>query len=401
MILDPDLRLLAPLGFTLGFRADVLIGGEKQAELPISSGDITDEADAEIRRRCNLVVPGLEEYIPSHAQDFLWPVGNVEVALFSQMTFPNLADSGDIPLGVFRVQKPRMRLDANGDRSVSFEGYDRALTVGRAKFRAAVTLAKGANIGTFIEDIVLPRAPEGTLINFVETSTSPYTIQWDAGDNPWVKCQELARGHGYTLYFNAAGACVLEEITDPLDRSPDFVHTTGETLEIVESNGQLRQATEELATVKSAEWTIDDEETFNHIIVRGENTDSYFEVFGEAFDADPDSPTWIGADSVTSPDFGSSPFGDKLDIRTNQFVQDKSGANKSANAELLLSVGLQESVVIRTFWLPHEGNDIVRIIVPELEIDSTYVLDGITMTLDVESDMQLATRQRRTTGLAI
>lgn len=402
MILAPDLRLLAPLGFNLSFRADVLIGGEKTAELPISSGDITDEADAEVRRRCNLVVPGLHEYIPSHSRDFLWPVGNIEVGLVANMGFPNLAQSGDLPLGVFRVQKPRMRLEPSGDRSVSFEGYDRALTVGRAKFRSAVTLPKNTNVGDFIRDIIEPRTPEGTVLEFATTDVSPYTIQWDQGDNPWVKCQELARGHGFTLYFNAAGVCILEEITDPLDRPPDFIHTTGETLEVLSSTGPLAEVTtEELSTVKGVEWTIDDEDTFNHIIVRGENTDSYGEVMGEAFDADPLSPTWVGAAASNDPDFGSSPFGVKTDIRTNQFVFNKDQATKSANAELLMSVGLQEVVVVRTFWLPHEGNDIVRIIVPELELDNTYVLDGITMQLDVEGDLQLATRQRRTSGIAI
>jgi len=329
-------------------------------------------------------------------------VGNIEVGLVANMRFPNLAESGDLPMGIFRVQKPRMRLENNGDRSVSFEGYDRALTVGRSKFRSAVTLAKNANIGDFIRDIIEPRTPEGTLLDFVDTDVSPYTIQWDMGDNPWVKCQELARGYGLTLYFNSAGECILEEITDPLDRPPDFIHTTGQTAEILNSTGQLAAAvTEDYSTVKSAEWTIDDEDTFNHIIVRGENTDSYGEVFGEAFDADPLSPTYVGAETSSSTDFGSSPFGVKTDVRTNQFVFNKDQATKSANAELLLSVGLQESVTIRTFWLPHEGNDIVRIIVPEVEIDSTYVLDGINMILDVEGDMQMATRQRRTTGIAI
>jgi hypothetical protein len=400
VILEEPLRQIAPRGFDLEFRADVLIAGEKVDELPISSGNMTDEADAEIRRRCNLVVPGLHDYIPSTSSDYLWPVGNIEVGLVGSMDFGRGVVSGDLPLGVYRVQKPRIALLEGGDRAISFEGYDRAMTVQRAKLRSATTLAQGVNIGEFIFGIVEDRLPEGSPLQFVTTDVSPYTIQWDIGDDPWTRCQELARGWGLQLYFDARGVCVLEEITDPIERGPDFVHTTGETLEVLESTGILAGvAVEERATVKSAEWTIDDEDAYNHIIVRGENTDSHFEVYGEAFDTDPNSPTWIGGQNLLDPDFGKSPFGDKLNVLTNQFVQTNQQATTAAYAELILALGLQEEVSVRTFWLPHEANDIVLIKIPELEIQNTYVLDAVGMDFNIASDMQLSTRQRRTTGI--
>lgn len=400
MILEEPLRQKAYRGFGLEFRADILVGNEVVDTLPIDGGNMTDEIDADVRRRCNLVVPGLHEWIPSHSQDALWPVGNIEIGLVGIMDFGRGLTSGDIPLGVYRVQKPRIVLDSNGDRAITVEGYDRAMRVQRAKLRSATTLVKGANIGDFILDIIESRVPDDTQFNFMVTDVSPYTVQWDIGDDPWTKCQELARGWGMQLYFDARGTCVLEEITDPLEAQPDFVHRTGDTAEIVESTGVLAGvAVEESATVKGAEWTIDDADTFNHIIVRGENTDSYFEVYGEAWDSDPNSPTWAGADSPLSPDFGQSPFGVKLDVRTNQYVQSASQATASAWSELLLSMGLNEEVTVRTFWLPHEATDIVRFDIPELELSNTYVLDALTMELSLEADLQISTRQRRTSGI--
>lgn len=398
MILDPDLRLLARRGnFNVVWRADVLVAGEKLDELPVESGDMTDEADAEVnRRRCNLVVPGLAEYVPATSEDYLWPVGRTEVALFANMSFQGgRIPSGDIPLGVYRVQKPRVALSSDGDVAIAFEGYDRATTVSRAKLRRGMTISAASYLGDTLLDLFQQRLPDTVAFDFPDNSEDTQILlpqQWDLGDDVWVKGKQLAAGLGYDLYFSANGTCVLKEAEDPIGRDPDFTHTTGESAEILWSD-------RDQATVKSGEYSVDDEDTWNHIIVKVESTASSVEIYGEAWDSDPQSPTWIGADDPNDEQFGQSPFGDKLQVISSQIPPIQRIANKVAFANLVKMTGLTENLAVRTFWLPHESGDIIRFDITEFEVSNTYVLDAVRQSLLVENDIELATRQRRVTGI--
>jgi hypothetical protein len=189
-------------------------------------------------------------------------------------------------------------------------------------------------------------------------------------------------GMGYDLYFADDGACVLEAITDPVHQSPDFVHKTG-------PGGLL----------VSAARTLDDEASFNHVIVKGENTAGHFEVSGEAWDADPDSPTYIGSDDKTDADFGKSKFGDRLVIESSQFVQTAAQASHIAQARLTKTVGIEEIIEFETVWLPYNTNDSLVALIPELGVAQTYVTDACTLKLDPRANSPLAARRRRTEGV--
>jgi hypothetical protein len=396
--LDPDLKVLARKGhFGVEWRADVLVAGEKADELPVTGGDITDEADAEInRRRCNLVVPGLHTYIPTTTEDYLWPIGRTEVALVANMRFRGgLIVTDDIPLGVYRVQKPRTTLVSSGDRAISFEGYDRATTVSRAKLRAGLTVGATTYLGDLLRELFEPRLPATQVYDFPDNTEDTQILlpqQWDLGDDVWVRGKTLAAGLGFDLYFDAAAVCVLEEATDPIDHGPDFVHTTGETAEILWSD-------RDQATIKAGEYSVDDEDSWNHIIVKAESSQNNGEIYGEAWDGDPKSPTWIGADDPADPEFGQGPFGDKLLVMSSQIPPSTTVANKVAFHNLVKLAGLTENLTVETFWLPHESGDIVQFDITELEVSNTYVLDGLRQTLDVQGNLQVATRQRRVTGI--
>jgi hypothetical protein len=398
MRLEEGLKPLARSGnFNVQWRADVLIAGEKITTLPVEGGDITDEADAEINRwRCNLTIPGLFEYIPTNTSDYLWPIGRTEVALKADMSFRGgRVKQEDIPLGVYRVQKPRVVLSSDGDRAITFEGYDRGTTVSRAKLRAGLTIPTGTFIGDFLQDLYEQRLPATQEFSFPDIGDDFKLLvpqQWDRGDDVWVKGKDLVRSFGFDMFFDGDGVCVMDEAADPIDREPDFVHTTGQTAKILWSDRNQ-------ATVKGGEYSVDDEDSYNHIIVVAQNSQNSGEWVGEAFDSDPQSPTWIGADSPSDDEFGQSPFGDKLWVVSDQTAVSTAFANKLAFYELLRRTGLTENFAVETFWLPHESRDIVKFIVPELEVENTYVMDGVRQTLNVEGTLQLATRQRRVSGI--
>jgi hypothetical protein len=398
MRLDTGLRPLAQRGhFGVIWRAEVLVAGEKEDELPVDSGDITDEADADInRRRCNLVIPGLMEYVPSTTADYLWPIGRTEIKLMADMSFRGgLIKPDPIPLGLFRVQKPRVTLSDSGDRAIAFEGYDRATTVSRAKLRQSMTLKPGQYVGDILRELFEQRLPATQVFNFPDNDDDRQLVvplQWDLGDDPWVRGKELARSFSLDLYFDADGVCVLVETTDPIDRAPDLIHTTGDTAEILWSD-------RDMATIKGGEYSIDDEDSYNHVIVRTQNSQNVGQYLGEAFDSDPLSPTYIGSNDKLSDEFGQSPFGDKLIVLDDQTAIGYPMTQKIAFHELRKRVGLQENLSVRTFWLPHESNDIVRFEITEFEVATTYVLDGVRQQLTVEGDLDMATRQRRVTGI--
>jgi hypothetical protein len=258
-----------------------------------------------------------------------------------------------------------------------------------------MTIGPTVYLGDLLRELFEPRLPATQLYNFPDNSEDTQILlpqQWDLGDDVWVRGKTLAAGLGFDLYFDAASVCVLEEATDPIEAGPDFVHTTGDTAEILWSD-------RDQATIKAGEYSVDDEDSWNHIIVKAESSQNTGEIYGEAWDGNPLSPTWIGADDPTDPEFGQSPFGDKLLVMSSQIPPNTTVANKVAFHNLVKLTGLTENLAVETFWLPHEPGDIVQFDITELEVSSTYVLDGLRQVLDVASNLQLATRQRRVTGI--
>jgi hypothetical protein len=385
--LTEEQKELATRGFNLDFRADLLLDNETVAgQLPIDyGGDISIDNNNESRRRCNLTVVGLDEWIPLTFTDPLYPVNNFEVRPSAIMDFYGRS-TVEVPLGIFRITKPVITLSSSGDRAIKFEGYDRSKTVNRAKLTEALSITAGTELLEFLQDLIRERLPPDVEFRFdeviAEDISIPFLVSWDQGAEVFSKASEMLLGMGYDLYFADDGACVLEAITDPVHQSPDFVHKTG-------PGGLL----------VSAARTLDDEASFNHVIVKGENTAGHFEVSGEAWDADPDSPTYIGSDDKTDADFGKSKFGDRLVIESSQFVQTAAQASHIAQARLTKTVGIEEIIEFETVWLPYNTNDSLVALIPELGVAQTYVTDACTLKLDPRANSPLAARRRRTEGV--
>jgi hypothetical protein len=385
--LTEEQKRLAVSGFGLDFRADLLYQGRREIEsLPVQlGGDLTIDFNADIRRRCNLVVPGLDEWIPLSGDDPLFPTNRYEIALRAVMSFRG-GNTADVPLGVFRIQKPKVTITTEGDRAIGFEGYDRGLTVSRHKLEKSVTITSSSSLNDFLNDILGERLPATVDFRFedidLELGFVPYTLQWDQGTDVWAESIKLVRELGYDLFMNDYGDCLITQTFSQLQHTPDFTHKSGQS-----------------ATIREVTRTLDDENTYNWIIVRGENTDGYYEVQGEAFDSDPNSITYIGAQEKTSEDFGKGAFGAKLNVITNQVVQTNRQANNVAVAELYRSVGIEETLEVETIWLPHDVNEKIFFILPELGLAHTYQLDAVRLTLAPEGIANMVTRRRRTEGV--
>jgi hypothetical protein len=379
-------KILAPRGFGLDFAADILVDGKQVDRLPIAvGGDLTIDFNSAIRRRCNLVVPGLEKWIPLSGNDPLFPVNRYEVGLRAFMDFRGI-DLADVPLGVFRVQKPRVAITNTGDRAIQFDGYDRGLTVSRYKLERSVTWKAGVKTRPLLEDLISDRLPASSQLVFdvldSEFPTVTVPFQWDLGTDVWEESVKLVRQFGLDLYMSDEGDCVIDDVVEAAAVQSAFVHKSGSS-----------------ATILSTERSLDDENSYNWIIIQGQNTTTNVEVFGEAFDTDPSSLTYIGASKKTDPDFGQSAFGAKLNIISNQVVQTTSQANKAAVAELKRSVGIEEQLEVESIWLPHDVNESITFQIPELGVADTYALDAVRLPLDPTASINMTTRRRRTEGV--
>jgi hypothetical protein len=383
--LDPAKRPLIFSGYDLTFRVNLLVDQIVKDVLPITGGDLTQDNTGDTLRVCNLVVPGMDKWVPGVASDPLWPTGNVEMQLFANMDF-GVTTSGDMSLGVFRVQRPVVTMEEGGSTGISVSGYDRSATVARATLRKTYSIPAGSDLRDIATDIVSSRIDADIIYQFPDDPiTIDVNLVWDRGDDPWAKLKEALAGHGFDLYFDADGNLVIEEIVDPIEGSIDFVH------EVVPGR----------CAITGGGKSLDDAETYNHIIAYTENTDNGPEVWAEAFDADPASPTFIGSDDPLSDDFGKSDFGDKPRFVVSQLVIAPWAILRLARTELIKTLGIQEVLEITTPWMPHEANDVAQFVIPNLKVANTYVLDVVRMTLDVDASMSLQTRQRRTTGVAL
>jgi hypothetical protein len=384
MKLEERFRPLVFTGYELGFRVDMFVNNVLEDVLPITGGQVQADWTADTMRNCSLIIPGDPRWVPSVNSDPLWPTGNVELHLFGRMDFGSTAVE-DIPLGLYRVQKPRFVMGEEGKIEISIEGYDRSQTVARAKLRKTTGIPAGTDLVQFCQDLIQERLPMRITFNWPDGPiTLTKNLIWDRGDDVWVRLRELWDGLGYDLYFDADGVNVLDQRSDPINNAVSFVHEV--------EKGKC--------AIVNAERLLDDEETFNHIIVVGTDKESNVEYIGERFDDDPASPTFIGSSDPLSADFGRSEFGDKLDVRTNDLVSSTLGAIIAARSELLKSLGIQEFLTIQTPWIPIEPNDINQFTIPNLKVANLYAIDAVTMSLEQTSTMSLTTRQRRTVGVA-
>lgn len=384
MQLAIEKRSLVFGGFTLSFRADLFMSGGKVDELPVVGGEANQDWNADVLRTCALQVPGLAKWVPSTASDPLWPTGNVEVQLFANMDFGSTT-SGDLSLGVYLVKRPQAMMQQDGTVMIGVEGYDRALAVNRNAFNKTYPIAAGTNIFDVATDIISGSIPGNVTFNFPDDpQLLEVNLVWDRGDSKWGRLKELFRGHGYDLYFDQDGNPTAKPIVDPALGAISFEHA------VVPGRCAILSGTK----------TLEDEETYNHVIAYSENTDNDAELWAEAFDDDPDSPTYIGSDDPTSDDFGRSPFGDKPKFVASNLGGSVAFLQRLAYSELVRSIGIQEDLEIETPWLPIDANDVNIFAIPNLKVENTYVIDAIRQTLEISSTMNLQTRQRRTTGVA-
>lgn len=353
-------------------RAEVLRSGQVIKTLYVNDGNVTIDSNNSLRRSCSVsLVDDTGELTPSSASDLLTPFGN-EVKLYRGIRFP---DGGEelVPLGVFVMTDVSLS-DSGAAVEIEISGYDRAKRIERAQFTQPAQIAANTNYAKAIQDLILFRVP-GIQFKpselgqwYAQTTRVTPLLTFNEQDDPWEKAREMAQSIGRDLYFDADGYCVMPLQPDPTSSPAMWTYADGEDAMLLGASNS---------------WSA--EQAFNWIIITGESTSNALPYRGEAKDMDPASPTYI---------YG--PMGAVPWFLADAYVTSDAQAAEAALGILRKVIGTTENVSFPAMVNPaHEGGDIVSIVRAKSKINNLYVLDRITIPMNVDGQMDAATRRQR------
>lgn len=278
-----------------------------------------------------------------------------------------------IPVGRFVITSVTIT-ESDGGVVIQVSGEDRSLRVRRSKYIDIYQIAANTNAATALTTMLQDRWTDIKL-SFTDTpAILPATfLGGDTSTDPWVDAQRIAQGIGMALYFDADGVCRLDSIRDYMNVTPDAEYEDGE-----------------LNTIMDVTRTISVNDTYNAVIVAGEgsaNTGDIYRV--EAYDDDPDSPTYRYGGYGVVPYFYSS-----------SLITTSAQAATTAASILNQVRGATEEISWSAITDPSlDAGDVVRVVNEGTKTDQILVLDSITIPLQHDSPMSARARLvRSSTG---
>lgn len=273
-----------------------------------------------------------------------------------------------VSLGVFLIEDVNIP-DTGDSLLVTVTGPDLSQLVSDARWTEAYTIADGTNYTEAIEDAIADRLAGVTFENYVTTRTTPLLVFGEQAENdPWKDVQDMASNLGAEVFFNEDGVCVIQP-------QPDFL-LQDTVWDFVEGDN---------CTVDGVERRLNRRDTYNGIIVTGENPSSGAPARAEAWDENPNSPTYRGGDFGEKPRFYASPF-----IATDAQAQDV------ANAMLRQYTGLDESVSVSGVPVPMlDVWDVVTVRRGRSNLNAAFLVTRVTIPFEADGTMSVELRRVR------
>lgn len=349
------------------------------SDIPILSGSTVDDASALIRKRLTIEFAPTDDVLdllPANYPDHggLWPTGN-ELHLYTGIDFEDGTDPEYIHNGIFRVNRPQVQDDGDSIK-VSVSGFDRGRTVQRAKFTTPYNIRAGVNYMTAIRDLLFSRIPWLTEedIDFMETEYTTPVLNFGPDDDPWQQAVTMAASVGAQLYWDHHGRAVTRPEPNAEVDPPVFDYFEGED-----------------AILTSIGRDLDDENSFNGVIVSAESTSNISPIRAEAWDTDPDSPTYYDPNNPAQSTYGANPK-----FITSEFVTTYAQGLAMAQSELRRELGIVEHIDFTSIVNPlHESNDVIALKRQRIHVDNVYILESINASIGDEGTMSGTTRRRR------
>jgi hypothetical protein len=332
------------------------------------SGEVTIDSRRSVRRQCSLEFIDTDgTLVPTNKISSVLLPFNREIKIYRGVQYQDGTEEL-VPLGVFQITTVEVTDTAQGVK-VSVQGSDRSLKVAKAKFTSHNFYIEDATPKeTAIAQILKDRYPN-VKIDFPATGQVTTLIYptLDQSSDPWRECLKIAESAGMDLYFDENGTARMRPIPDPDLGKALVEYTDGE-------DSVLTQLGRNLSS----------DESYNHVIYTGEGTNLTIGVIGEAFDDNPSSPTYV-------PTYGSVPI-----FKSSPNILTVAEAEEAARAELKKVIGASEKITWDQIVNPaHDVYDLVKIVRGPSGVNSTLMLDAITIPLAATSTMNAIGRSRR------
>lgn len=338
------------------------------ATVPVREGSVTIDGSSTNRRRCTLYIEG-EEYVPKAISDLFHSSSSHEIIPYRGIRFDDGTEEV-VPLGVFGIDEFDAE-DSGEEVSTTVKGFDRSKEVQRRRFTELYYIDKGTNYGNAIRNLVDLAMP-GLTYNFTSTDhITPSMVLgeggWSGGGNPWDKAQEMAASIGMQLFFDNRGAVRMRPEPDPAKDPVVWQYNDDEESTLLYLNKSSSR-----------------ENVYNYVVVVGNNSGLFAPVRAEAFDNDPNSPTYIHT-------YGKVPT-----FHRSTLIFSEQQAQDMAEAQLLKHLGTPERVRFIGIVNPALAvGDVISINRGRLGINAKYVLDKINVPLGYTGSMNITTRERR------
>lgn len=340
-------------------------GGFETILTNVVEGEVTLDANAEIRGRCDvrLIDDGTFNLTPRVPNDLLSPYGN-EIRLERGIRYSDGFEKL-FSLGIFRIDSSDVE-DIGTDFGIRCTGLDRSARIHDARFEAPATLAAGTNYGELIEAVAIAGYPS-VITDFHDTTETAPQLSVESSDSRWEFCQNAAKAIGMELFFNGDGILILKPVTQIGEGIA--IWTIAEGL-----NGVLINT--------SRRWTR--EGAFNRVIATGENLgdEGTPPVRGVATDDNPMSPTYY-----------EGSFGKVPRFFVSEFITTEEQAISAAESILAKELGTTQQVnfgsIVNPALVP--GN-IVRIAREKIGLDENHIIDTLQIPLSAEGIMTGTTR---------
>lgn len=341
-------------------RVTVELDGSELGALPFTGGSVDCDGtrDGALRSLSLTVSPDPAAF------DWLATAG-AEIVVRRGLILPDGTEEL-VPLGVFVLDAD---LEEAEDGAITVSAADRSRRISRARWTDPHTVPAGTPVGDAVADLLRacwPDCPIGTSLATADKATGAKLAYLDGADSdPWKDARALAASAGLDLYFDGDGMAQVREAPDPESDPVCWSYESGEEGVVL---GRTRRA---MLT-----------QQYNGVVVTAEGSGVAVPKRGEAWDEDPNSPTYSGGPMGRVPLFYSSP------LLTTQDDVDSA-------AETMLA-RVRRPIEQTSFTLlpnpAHEAFDVVEF-VDESGLARRYMFDVVSVPLDSSGPLTATARE--------
>ena len=377
-VVDPASPLWAAVASShrVRTRVEVWDSGQRLATLYPNDGTVTVDATRAVRRSLSMSLADSDgTLMPSLPGDLLAPFSGNLVKVWRGVTYPD-GTYDEAPCGVFTITNVDITRGADGIL-LDVQGEDLAWLVSQRLYTKIFAISSGTNIATAIGAVLDDRYPSLPQ-NLATTQWTTPTCRpgFDGQTDPWAFCQQLANAAGQELFMDANGVATTSNI--PNISGTNVVATFAEG-----SAGVMLDLKRSMSVERMP----------NGVRVSAEGTEYGVPWVSVAWDDDPQSPTYRDPAGNDSPSDVVQEFSTPL-VRGSATDTDQTDGMASALLQTVIGQPLELSMVPNPAL---DVRDLIQVTSTRLGINTTAMVDSISLPLSAGGTMSVNARARRLT----